>query len=86
MRRSLNGRIALTETSNIGVTVIEDTYDYAQYATRRRLPPNFVCEYATLGDKLIPVQTGLQLTDDLVWNLIFTEGDSWDEPNNAVSG
>ena len=34
----------------------------------------------------MPLQTGLHHTGDAVWNLFFTTGRAWDEPDGADGG
>ena len=89
-----NGRLTLLDTSAISLEVLRDDYDYARFPTRRRLPPDgsFTAEYSQLESpsdgpsRLAPVATGLQLTGDIVWNLIFTSGLAWDEPGGVDDG
>ena len=75
----LHGRLSLLNTDSVAFDALRDDFDYADFATRRRLPPNFSVELTLNGDRVVPVQTGLVITDDLVWNLFFTTGVAWDE-------
>ena len=90
----LNGRLTLLDTSAIATRVIRDDFDYHSFPTRRRLPPDgsFTAEYARGAasgvhrSDAVPVQEGLQITGDIVWELIFTTGQVWDEPDDIGRG
>jgi hypothetical protein len=44
------------------------------------------CRYLTDGTALVPVQRGLVTTGDVVWNLVFSPGVVWDEPDDTDRG
>ena len=44
----LAGRLVLLDTSNVGLEVLTDTFDYARFPTRQRLPPGMAVEYCLL--------------------------------------
>ena len=90
----LNGRLTLLDTSAIATQMLRDDLDVYRFPTRRRLPPDgsFTMEYARgaasgvhRGDA-VPVHEGLQITGDIVWELIFSTGVVWDEPDDVDRG
>ena len=84
---ALHGALVLLNTENIALNVVRDDFDYARFPTRRRLPPGLRVELTTdTNGHVIPVKTGLQITGDIVWNLFFTTGITWDEPENTDGG
>ena len=47
--------------------VLRDDNNYAQYASRQRLPPQFEVEFTQSGDAVIPLTRGLIVTGDVVY-------------------
>jgi hypothetical protein len=90
----LNGRLTLLDTSSIATQMLRDDLDLYRFPARRRLPPDgsFTAEYArgaasgTHRSDAVPVQEGLQITGDIVWELIFSTGVVWDEPDGVDRG
>ena len=60
----LDGRLSLRDTTEIRTTVLKDTYNYAQYASRRRLPLNSTVELSLADDgSVVPADGGLVVTN-----------------------
>ena len=85
-RRSFHGTLSLLDTSQIGMRVHRDDYNYARYASRQRLPLNSSFSLSQVDGALVPVYPGLIVTGDIVWNLFFTTGVAWDEPGGVDGG
>lgn len=47
-------------------SVLRDDNNYAQYASRQRLPPQFEVEFTQSGGAVVPLTRGLIVTGDIV--------------------
>ncbi|WP_236669988.1 beta-lactamase family protein [Streptomyces antimycoticus] len=61
-----------------GFSTVKDTYDYADTAALKHLPPVSI-DLVQNGSHVIPAVRGLQITGSAYWNLIVEGGRAWNE-------
>ncbi|TMR19303.1 beta-lactamase family protein [Nonomuraea turkmeniaca] len=82
---TFSGRLELTgEATGGGFTELEDDFAYTNAGdSPRKHLPEISLEFVQNGSHLIPVEQGLRITGNAVWNLLVSPGRAWSETGDG---
>ncbi|MEO1038647.1 MAG: serine hydrolase domain-containing protein [Pseudomonadota bacterium] len=80
----LEGHVRIDPGSSSTIRVLRDRFEFEGLPdTRIGVPPVIETAFTTAGDRLLPAQRGLIVTDHPFWDYVLTPGRVWSEPGDG---